>query len=149
MTYATADDLTERFGAVELGQLTDRGQPPAGDSDAAVIARALADADALIDSRLGGRYAVPLAAPLPADIVRVACDLARYLLHDLGAPEQVRQHYEDGLDWLARVADGRLPLIGSAGGIVSARGTVHSHVAARPYPADAAFGSSFVEAFLP
>jgi phage gp36-like protein len=149
MSYAAQADLTERFGEVELIQLTDRATPPAGEIDTDVVDRALADADAIIDSRIGGRYAVPLAAPLPADIVRVACDIARYLLHDLGAPETVRQHYEDAIAWLGRVADGRLPLIGSAGGIVSTRTTVHSAVAVRAYPAEATFGESFATAWAP
>ena len=146
MTYATEADLDERFGAEELLQLSDRSAPPTGSVDAAVVARALADADGMIDSHLGARYAVPLAAPLPADIVRVACDIARYRLHDLAPTEAVREHYRDALRWLRDLADGKLPLIGSDGAIVGFKGSAFGP-SVRPY--DGAFGAAFARGWLP
>lgn len=147
MTYATQAHLVERFGDEELIQLSDRSIPPLGGIDAAVVAVALADADGIIDSHLGARYAVPLAAPLPADIVRVACDIARYQLHDLSPSEAVREHYRDALRWLRDLADGKLPLIGDGGAIVSPKSSAFGPTV-RPYE-NGAFGSAFAEVWLP
>lgn len=146
MTYATEADLRERFGNEELVQLTDRLIPPTGQVDGAVLSRALGDADAMIDAHLGARYAVPLAAPLPGDIVRVACDIARYLLHDLAPTETVREHYRDALRWLRDLADGTLPLIASGGAIVGTRSGAYG-ATVKPY--EGAFGAAFAAAWLP
>ena len=54
MTYATRDELQERFGLDELTQLTDR--MGAGVPDDNLVARALSDADAEIDGYLAVRY---------------------------------------------------------------------------------------------
>lgn len=107
MTYALQQDLVERFGAVELAQLTDEA---AGQTiNAATVARALADADAEIDGYLGARYAVPLAM-VPPLVVRLACDIARYRLFDDRATEAVRKRYEDAVTVLRRIADGTVTL---------------------------------------
>lgn len=145
MTYATEADMTSRFGAEEMLQLTDRSAPPTGALDSAVMSRALADADGLIDGHLGARYAVPLASP-SADIVRIACDIARYLLHDLAAPEQVRAHYDDALRWLRDIAAGKLPLVGATGAITAARSTAYGPTVAAY---SGTFGSDFASAWLP
>ena len=55
MTYATLDQLTDRYTERLLRQLTDRAAPPAGAIDAEVVDRALADTDAVIDGYLAGR----------------------------------------------------------------------------------------------
>lgn len=109
MGYATQADLEQRFGAAELIQLTDRAEPPAGAVDGQVVARALADADALIDSYLAARYDLPLATP-PALLVGLACDVARYQLYDDAAPEEVRRRYEDALARLKQLATGVMVL---------------------------------------
>ena len=57
MTYATLDLLTNRVGEAMLIALTDRGEVPFGVVDADVLARALADADAIIDGYLAARCA--------------------------------------------------------------------------------------------
>ena len=90
MPYATQSDLEERFGPQELAQLTDRvdGLMP----DPAVIARALADAEAEIDGYLAARYTVPLSA-VPAVLVRLTCDIARYRLYDDRVTEAVRNWF--------------------------------------------------------
>jgi phage gp36-like protein len=107
MTYATQSDLELRFGAAELAQLTD---PASGTTiDVAVVARALADADAEIDTRLAGRYALPLAS-VPAVLVRIAADLARYFLWDVHANEQVRHRYRDATALLDKIGAGAVEL---------------------------------------
>ena len=110
MRYATQADLVARFGTTELAQLTDR---TAGTViDAAVVAAALADADALVDGYLAQRYALPV-TPTPALLLRVACDIARFLLHGKAAGEKVRDAYDDALKLLRDLADGRAALPGA------------------------------------
>ncbi|NNG05319.1 MAG: DUF1320 domain-containing protein, partial [Inquilinus sp.] len=80
MSYATQAQLVERYGTVRLVELTDRAEPPAGAIDAAVIDRALADADALIDGYVAARYDLPL--PAVPDLLRdLALSIVFYKLH--------------------------------------------------------------------
>jgi phage gp36-like protein len=110
MTYATQSDLTDRFGAVELAQLTDRTSGLV--IDTVVLARALADADAEIDSYLATRYALPLAST-PVVLVRLAADMARYRLYDDRVTESVRVRYQDAVSLLKRLASGEVRLDGA------------------------------------
>jgi phage gp36-like protein len=110
MTYATQADLTDRFGAVELAQLTDRTNGVV--IDATVLGRALADADAEIDSYLATRYSLPLEST-PVVLVRMAADMARYRLYDDRVTEAVRQRYGDAVSLLKRMATGEVQLAGS------------------------------------
>ena len=107
MPYATQADLEARFGADELTQLTDRVN--AGVPDAAIVARALSDADAEIDGYLASRYALPLATVPPA-LARIACDIARYRLWEDRASEEVRRRYEDARRLLESIARGQVSL---------------------------------------
>lgn len=107
MTYATKQNLIDRFGQVEIAQLTDRS---AGTTiDDTVVSRALEDADAMINGYLQGRYTLPLAS-VPAMLVTVACNIARYQLFEDRVTEIVRQRYEDAIAWLKDVAAGRVAL---------------------------------------
>lgn len=110
MTYATQSDMTDRFGAVELAQLTDRVNGTVVDTT--VLGRALTDADAEIDGYVATRYALPLAST-PVVVLRLACDIARYRLYDDAAPNQVRQRYEDAVSLLKKIASGDVQLAGS------------------------------------
>ncbi len=107
MTYATQADLEDAFGATEILQLADRDRD--GVADSPVIAAVLARADSMIDSYLGGRYALPI-TPIPTVLVATACDLARYWLYDDAAPERVRDSYQDAVGFLKDVSAGRVLL---------------------------------------
>lgn len=109
MTYATQADLQAAFGDDEIIQLTDRATPPTGEIDAAVVTRVLEAADAEIDSYLASRYALPLGST-PNILRDCAADLARYRLHDRGAPEIVEANYKARIAWLRDVAAGRASL---------------------------------------
>lgn len=109
MTYATLDDLVDRFGAEELIQLTDRTNMPPSTIDADAVAKALADAGAEIDSYLAARHELPLAS-VPQRLVKVASDMARFYLHGKAGDESVRAAYEDAVRWLANVAKGIVQL---------------------------------------
>jgi phage gp36-like protein len=140
MTYATQQDLTDRFGAVEIAQLSDRTNGAV--VDAVVVGRALSDADAEIDAYLATRYQLPLAS-VPPVLARMAADVARYRLYDDKAVESVRVRYQDAVSLLKRMARGEvqlpaaLPLAATtsgAGNAVAAR-TDTKHFSASPLAA--------------
>lgn len=141
MTYATQQDLVDRFGTAELAQLTD---PAAGTTiNATTVARALADADAEIDTRLAAYYTLPLAT-VPAVLTRLAADLARYFLWDTRATDQVRNRYKDAAGLLDKIGSGAVQL---PGGVLLAPGSSAVAVAASA-PARQ-FSSALLDAFGP
>lgn len=111
MPYATRQDMETRFGPAELAQLAD---PHAtGFIDDGALALALSDAEAEIDAYMVGRYTLPLDTVEP-NLVRLACDIARYRLWKDQASEEVRQRYQDATRYLERVASGAI-LLSNAG----------------------------------
>jgi phage gp36-like protein len=140
MTYATQTDLEERFGSDELAHRTDRAAGVV--IDAAVLGRALADADAEIDGYLATRYTLPLASTPPV-LNRLACDLARYRLYDDGVPETVRLRYQDAVSLLKRMASGEVQLAGIAAPVAAAGGAgnaVATRTTAKQFDASALAG---------
>ena len=120
MGYAVQQDLVDRFGDAELKQLTDRVNGTT--IDAAVVAAALADADAEVDSYLITRYTLPLTA-VPDVLKLTACNIARYRLYasqSVEASETVRNNYKDAVAWLRDVAAGRANLDPNASAAVPA-----------------------------
>lgn len=112
MSYASQSELTTRYGARELVQVTDKTTPPSGSADATTIARACTDADGEIESRLGVRYVVPIAPTVPTVVVDIACRIARYKLHEDRATPKIRTDYEDAIKFLSDVAAGRANIPG-------------------------------------
>ena len=109
MSYATADQVEERYGADLLLLLRDRDGD--GVADAAVLDRALADAAGEIDTYLAAKYDLPL-AETPAVLTRLAVDITVYRLSseaDLLTDER-RRRYEDALKLLVRIARGEASL---------------------------------------
>lgn len=121
MTYATAQDLIDRFGESELIQLTD---PDLQAVQLGKVETALADAQAYVDSFVGRVYSLPLTgcvkpAPVvgnpqatelvaPPQLVRIAADVARYYLHKDFAPEnEVYLRYKAAERELQAIADGK------------------------------------------
>lgn len=133
MSYATLLDMVDRFGELELVQRTDRVDGLA--MDAVVLGRALADADAEIDSYLATRYSLPLASTPPV-VNRLACEIARYRLFDDGVPETVRVRYQDAVSLLKRLASGEVLLPGLAAAAVAGADTVHYSFEPRQMSAD-------------
>ncbi|MBX3580830.1 MAG: DUF1320 domain-containing protein [Rhizobiaceae bacterium] len=110
MTYATKQDLIDRFGEKELKQLTDRTNTVPTTIDDTVVTRALTDADALADGYLGKVYTLPLSVTPPV-LTKVCADLARYFLHGKAAKETlVEDAYKQALAWLKDVARGLVQL---------------------------------------
>ena len=115
MAYCTKQNLIDRFGEIELIQLTDRDNQ--GIIDETVIAQAIADAGAEIDGYLN-RYALPL-ANVPSNLVRMACDVARYYLYDDAMIESVQIRYDSVIKYLSAVAKGLITLPPDINGIVT------------------------------
>lgn len=112
MAYATVNDMVERFGQIELIRLSTRDDALPESIDGGRVETALADATAVIESYLRARYAVPL-TPVPREITRACCILARYDLARGGEQvpsEQMAMDRKATLDWLGEMAssEGRL-----------------------------------------
>lgn len=135
MTYALRADLEGRYGASDL---TQRESMLA----AGAVAQALADADAMIDGYLSGRYAVPL-SPVPTNLPRIACQLARYALLGNAADDRARVDYADAIAWLKDVAAGRVNLTTAAAAV--------THVDAKPTTRSVArqFGGTALDTYRP
>lgn len=133
MTYATQTDLIERFGELELAQRTNRVD--GATIDTVVLGRALADADAEIDSYLATRYTLPLSSTPPV-VNRLACDITRYRLFDDGVPETVRVRYLDAVSVLKRLASGDMLLEGMAAAAVAGVDTAYFSFAPRQMSAE-------------
>lgn len=105
--YASIADLVERFGETEVIELTD--QDHLGQIDTAVAERALQDATAEIDGYLAARYRLPV-TDTPRLLSVLCTDIARYRLQKGVSTDQARQRYEDAVDTLKRIQDGRMNL---------------------------------------
>lgn len=109
MTYCTIDQLQARYGLPLLLQVSDRGDTFPTEPDQALFDRAIADADALIDGYLAGRYALPLAAT-PAILVDLSQAIAIYKAHPSVAAEKIRKDHDDALKILKGIAGGEIRL---------------------------------------
>lgn len=109
MSYATQADLVERFGEREVIALSD--PDGLGQIDASRIATAIGHAGDEIDSYLGGRYGLPLAA-VPRLLVGICCDIVRYRMSgsDVTETAKVRDRFLDATNRLEKIRDGKLTL---------------------------------------
>lgn len=109
MAYCIQADILKRIGEADLVSLADYDGDGSPDSD--VVARAIDDSDAVIDSYLSVRFTVPV-SPVP-DVLRTrAVNLTVYFLR-LGrdsATEDVRRQYEDDIEWLTHAVIGKVSL---------------------------------------
>lgn len=110
MSYATTEDMEKRYGQKELVQLTDREN--VGRLDESVLSEALADASAECDSYMAGRVVLPLTF-VPPVLLRAVCDIARFRLYGVRAPEEIRNRYKDAVSWLRDVASGKAVVQGA------------------------------------
>lgn len=112
MSYATVQDMIDRFGETEMIRLSEPEDRTAEAVLDAKVEKALADATALINDYVRGRYAVPIAAP-GLSVVRAACILARYDLakgERTFPTEQMEKDRKEIVAWLEGIAAGRINL---------------------------------------
>jgi phage gp36-like protein len=109
MPYCTQSDILERISIDELIGVTD--DAGAGIVDTSVVARAIADADAEIDSYAASRYSVPFAT-VPAMIRKISVEIAVYNLfaRRRGATSNTKERYDAALKFLKSVANGEVTL---------------------------------------
>ena len=109
MAYCTQSDILEQLDEDVLIQLTDDAD--AGAVDASVVARAIIDADAEIDSYCGVRHTVPFTT-VPEIIRKVSVDIAIYNLYvrRKGAPESRKERYDNAIRFLKDVSMGKASL---------------------------------------
>lgn len=110
MIYAQVQDMIDRFGDLEIIQISDRDADGLIDED--VVQTALADASAEIDAYLG-RYPKTFQQP-PLILTRLCCDIARYRLSATSGvtiTEEIKNRYKiDVLDLLRAMARGDVQL---------------------------------------
>lgn len=137
MPYCTLDQLNDRFGPATIIALTDRADVPTGTVDLDVLNRAIAEADAMIDGYLGGRYALPLSA-IPPLLTTLSMDITMWRLH-LGEPSpKVKADYDAALRSLRDIAAGIIRIPEATGLEPAAPGTSGVIVTdrERPFAAD-------------
>jgi len=114
VTYATSQNCIDRFGSDVVITATDRTNT--GTLGVALLAKALADADSTINSYVSGLPGFPF-TPVPDAFEKLACDIALYYaaLPASAATEEMRQRYEDAIDYLKLVGKQQIRLPYSAG----------------------------------
>ena len=114
MAYSEKADILEQITDEELIQLTD--DSGIGSVDDGVVSRAIADADAEIDSYCATRYSVPFSG-VPVMIRKLSVDIALYHLYSrrqLVVPEERKDRYNAAIRYLRDVAKGIVSLGGDA-----------------------------------
>jgi len=115
--YCTQQNLIDRFGQLELVQLTNRDDPTLTTINTTVLNAAIAAAGARIN-RYITQY-LPLSS-VPEDFVQIACDITHYFLYHPLIPEHIQDVYDDAIKYLEKVATGKIPIAPDAAGTVDA-----------------------------
>lgn len=106
MSYSTYADLIDAHDEQYLIQLSDDNNDNIADAN--VIAKAIASADADINARISGRYAVPL-QPVPALATSLSAKLAvgyLYSRRGMDRPDTVKDDVKAALALLDRIGNG-------------------------------------------
>lgn len=93
MAYADSAEMVKRYKDLELVDLTNQDDPLATSINDAELLIALDDATAEIDAILSPRLILPL-TPMPAVMVSLCCDIARFRLYANGVPAEVQSRYD-------------------------------------------------------
>jgi phage gp36-like protein len=115
MPYAAVTDMVALFGTTEIIRLSTQDGDPMTDINQTVVALALANASATMDTYLRKRYLVPVAVTLP-ELVNTCCIMARYQLAfggDREPSEQMRLANKQKIEWLVDLRDGKNVLSGA------------------------------------
>lgn len=135
MSYATLQQMIDRYGQSMMVELTDRGAVATGEIDGTVVARALADTDATINGRIATRYNLAsVAADVPAVLVDIALCIAVWKLHRFEAPPKIKDDYNEAMRQLREIGDGTLRLPIETGGEPQSTGETGARVTDRERP---------------
>lgn len=118
MPYVSLQQLKDRVSEQFLIALTDRSDAPTGAIDLAVLNRALADTDALINGYLAARYKLPLTS-IPALVADLAASVCVWKLHVTTPEDKVKADYDAAIKMLRDIAQG-VVLIPDAAGLQAA-----------------------------
>ena len=110
MPYASQSDLIALWGTKEVTVCSDWDN--AGTLNATNVTNALSSASGVMDRYIAVRYAVPLATPVPDDLVRVCCDIAMYMLCPYASliTEQKKERHENAMKFLRDLSSGKATL---------------------------------------
>lgn len=109
MPTTTQQNLIDRFGLVELVQLTNPTDPAATIVNAQRVDDAIADIDAIISAKLSARYTLPLAS-VPLVLRNVACDLVRARLYEDNITDRVAERERAAMKLLDQISSGAVSL---------------------------------------
>ncbi len=110
MAYCTQTDILNQLDSAVLLQLTD--DDGVGTTDADIVTRAIADADATINSYCQDRYTIPL-SPVPDKIRQLSVDIAIYNLYSRRedvTPDIRKDRNKEAIRFLEKVAEGKINL---------------------------------------
>ncbi len=108
MILVTKTAMVERFGQRELVELTARDG--GADIDDAVLNPVMIDAADMVRMHLQTRYDMVTPSFTPPVLVRITCDITRYLLSAERATEEVNTRYKNAIKLLEGIASGRAHL---------------------------------------
>jgi phage gp36-like protein len=108
-SFASRTELVVRFGEAEVASLEDPDNT--GVPDSSVSTEALDDATQECSTYVAMKYPAPLVTPIPAPLVRVCCDVARFRMYKDRPTEEVKYRYERAVRWLEQLAAGKVQLI--------------------------------------
>lgn len=108
--YATPEELITLFGEREIALLSTHAD--CEELDRERLEKAIEYAQSEVDSYLAGRYATPLAAPVPSVVMMVIGDIVRYRLTsgDVTEKDPITERYRLAIKWLQNVANGLVDL---------------------------------------
>lgn len=112
MAYCDQTDINDQVDERNLILLTDDDDTGSVDSDK--VDAAILKADALIDSYLAVKYAVPMDT-VPAIVKKLSVDIAVYELFSRrdSVPESTQKRFDDAVTFLKDVAQGRAGIPGA------------------------------------
>lgn len=105
MAYLDQPGYEARFGAEETAQVLES-------ADGATLVQAIADAESIVDSYLvvvpDRTFVVPLQVAVPARLVEITADLARYEIHAKQVTHEIKRRRDQAIEFLEKLATGAL-----------------------------------------
>ena len=116
MSYCSIDDITSRMPIDTVKKLT-QDDRASSEINRKVVDIAISDATAIIDNKIGQRYALPLPT-VPGILKRISVDIAIYFIYrnrfDNKVPEEVKSTFTESVEVLSNIEKGISNLDGVA-----------------------------------